>query len=97
MSKKYTIGLDYGTDSVGSLIVDVETGEEISGAVFNYPRWEKGLYSDASMNRFRQHPKLVGRTGIHHYRGIKAGAGRRSRKCSGDFSGYNRFYSGCSG
>ncbi|GAB1452767.1 ribulokinase [Draconibacterium sp.] len=54
---KYTIGLDYGTDSVRSLIVNVETGEEVASAVFNYPRWKKQMYCDAAKNRFRQHPK----------------------------------------
>jgi len=54
---KYTIGLDYGSDSVRSLIVNVETGEEVASAVFNYPRWKKQMYCDASKNRFRQHPK----------------------------------------
>ncbi len=53
---KYTIGLDYGTDSVRSLIVNVETGEEVASVVFYYPRWQKLEYCDANRNRFRQHP-----------------------------------------
>ena len=56
MSRKYTIGIDYGTDSVRSLIVDTQSGEEVAGAVFEYPRWKKGLYCDPAKNRFRQHP-----------------------------------------
>lgn len=57
MEKRFTIGVDFGTDSVRSLIVDALSGEEVAGAVFNYPRWSKGLYCDPASNRFRQHPK----------------------------------------
>ena len=53
---KYTIGLDYGTDSVRALIVNALTGEEVSTAVFYYPRWKKGLYCDPSVSQYRQHP-----------------------------------------
>ncbi len=56
MSEKYVIGLDYGTDSVRSVIVDTDNGETVGTSVFEYPRWKKGLFCDPSSNRFRQHP-----------------------------------------
>jgi L-ribulokinase len=40
----YVIGVDYGTDSVRSVLVDSANGKEISSAVFYYPRWQKGMY-----------------------------------------------------
>lgn len=52
----YVIGVDYGTDSVRSIILDTATGEEMAAAVFYYPRWKDQLYCDASINQFRQHP-----------------------------------------
>jgi L-ribulokinase len=56
MTRKYVIGLDYGTDSVRSVVVDTYNGETVGTSVFEYPRWKKGLYCDPSANRFRQHP-----------------------------------------
>lgn len=53
---KYTIGVDYGTDSVRALVVNTQNGEEVGTHVFEYPRWKEGLYCDPSANRFRQHP-----------------------------------------
>ena len=50
------IGVDYGTDSVRSVIVDTQNGKEISSAIFYYPRWKKGKYCDPATNQFRQHP-----------------------------------------
>jgi L-ribulokinase len=50
------VGIDFGTDSVRSIVVDTTTGTVLGTAVKYYPRWAKGLYCDPVENRFRQHP-----------------------------------------
>lgn len=52
----YVIGVDYGTDSVRSVLVNTQNGEEIASSVFNYPRWKEGLFCKPVENQFRQHP-----------------------------------------
>lgn len=55
-SQAFVMGVDYGTDSVRSVIVDSRNGKEIASSVFYYPRWRDGLFCDPGRNQFRQHP-----------------------------------------
>ena len=50
------VGIDFGTDSVRSIVADATSGSVLGSSVRNYPRWAKGLYCDPVENRFRQHP-----------------------------------------
>jgi L-ribulokinase len=53
---QFVLGVDYGTDSVRSIIVNAVDGREIASAVFHYPRWKDGRWCNPSLNMFRQHP-----------------------------------------
>ena len=57
MPNQYVIGVDYGTDSVRSIIVNATNGEEVAASIFYYPRWKEGLYCQPSKQQFRQHPQ----------------------------------------
>jgi L-ribulokinase len=60
---KYTIGLDYGTNSVRCVIVDVADGNEVGTAVYEFETGEAGIILDgADHNLARQNPAdyLVG-------------------------------------
>ncbi|MGQ9632564.1 MAG: ribulokinase [bacterium] len=54
---KYSIGLDYGTNSVRAIIVDVSDGTEVGTAVWNYAHGEKGVILSSDPNLARQHPE----------------------------------------
>jgi L-ribulokinase len=57
MAGPYALGVDYGTNSVRALIVDVTTGEEVGTAVANYPSGDQGILLDPrDPNLARQHP-----------------------------------------
>lgn len=53
---KYTIGLDYGSDSCRAVIINAENGQEIASSVKYYRRWKEGKYCDPISNQYRQHP-----------------------------------------
>jgi len=54
---KYSIGLDFGTNSVRALLVDCADGREVSTSVFDYPSGNAGVIEDPrDPNVARQHP-----------------------------------------
>ena len=54
---QYAIGVDYGTNSVRALVVDVATGEEVASQVYDYPSGEAGILLDPrDPNLARQSP-----------------------------------------
>jgi L-ribulokinase len=56
MSAHYTIGLDYGTNSVRALIVNVANGREVGTAVWGYAHGTQGVILARDPNLARQHP-----------------------------------------
>jgi L-ribulokinase len=56
MTNKYTIGLDYGTNSVRALIVNVANGAEVASAVWTYAHGTQGVILSRDPNLARQHP-----------------------------------------
>jgi L-ribulokinase len=53
---KYAIGLDYGTNSVRTLIVNVANGCEVASAVWEYTHGTQGVILSHDPNLARQHP-----------------------------------------
>lgn len=56
MNAQYTIGLDYGTNSVRALIVNVANGQEVGTAVWGYAHGTAGVILGRDPNLARQHP-----------------------------------------
>jgi L-ribulokinase len=44
--KRYALGIDYGTNSCRSLLIDLDNGAEVGSAVFPYPSGEMGILLD---------------------------------------------------
>ncbi len=55
-ANKYAIGLDYGTNSVRTLIVNVANGREVASAVWNYEHGTQGVILARDPNLARQNP-----------------------------------------
>lgn len=56
--KRYALGIDFGTNSCRSLLVDLDDGSEAGSAVFHYPSGEHGILLDeTNPNVARQNPQ----------------------------------------
>jgi L-ribulokinase len=56
VSDAYVMGMDFGTDSVRTVVVDAARGAVLGSAVREFPRWSEGRFCDPQRNQFRQHP-----------------------------------------
>jgi L-ribulokinase len=57
MKHAFTIGIDYGTNSVRSVVFDCTDGREVGTAVFDYPSGDQGILLDpANPHLARQNP-----------------------------------------
>jgi len=56
VARKYTIGIDFGTESGRALLVDVATGREMATAVAPYAHGHNGVILGRDPNLARQHP-----------------------------------------
>ena len=81
--KKYALGLDYGTNSCRSLIVDLEDGIELASSVFAYPSGEMGICVDPrEPNLARQNPQDY----IDGFVAIIGGAIEQAKQIRSDFN-----------
>ena len=56
-ARQFAIGVDYGTNSVRALVVDVADGAEVATYVYNYPSGHQGILLDPKdPNLARQNP-----------------------------------------
>jgi L-ribulokinase len=57
VDRKFSIGLDYGTNSVRAIVVDLADGAEIASHVHDYPSGDQGILLDSKdPNLARQNP-----------------------------------------
>jgi L-ribulokinase len=73
---RYSLGLDYGTNSVRALLVDVDDGREAAAYVSDYRAGDAGvLYDPRDPNLARQDPQDYDDGLIESVRGVLTGSG----------------------
>lgn len=56
MENSYVVGIDFGTDSVRTIIVNASSGDELCSSVFYFPCWKQKKFCDPPSQQYRQHP-----------------------------------------
>lgn len=57
MAERFTIGVDYGTNSVRAIVVSTSTGKDVGSFVYNYPSGHQGILLDKNDHHLaRQNP-----------------------------------------
>ena len=82
--KKYSLGLDFGTNSVRALLVDVRSGRELATAVDNYESGQAGIILDP------KNPNLARQNPADYLQGIEAAVKQtlaRARRADKTFAG----------
>lgn len=82
MSGEYSLGIDYGTNSVRALVVDAATGEEIATADCDYPSGEAGVLLD------RANPLLARQNPLDYEHGLRECA-REALRAAGRVAGFS--------
>ena len=65
----YTIGVDYGTNSVRAVVVDTADGRVVGTRVFDYPSGDQGVLLDA------KHPHLARQNPADYIEGLRVSLG----------------------
>ena len=47
--RRFAVGVDYGTNSVRALVVDVADGSEVATHVYDYPSGDAGILLDTAV------------------------------------------------
>lgn len=79
---KYAIGVDYGTNSVRAVIVDIADGTELTTAAFSYPSGEEGVILSA------REPYLARQNPADYMEGFKAAVGQAVRQAARKRKGF---------
>ncbi len=72
--RKYSLGIDFGTNSVRAVVAALDNGEEAGSSVYDYRRGENGVITSADDPNFaRQDP-------AEYFKGMEDSVKKRSRR-----------------